>query len=111
VAAQAPNARLAALIDAGGAVIREKGVADVDRIATGVYCIRPEASTGINPSRAIVMVSVEYFYSQLNEVMVQWAAREHGCGSERIAVYTLADFAPDAEYDFSNNVGFSIIVP
>ena len=83
----------------------------VVRIAEGVYCIRPEASTGINPNRAIVVVSAEYFYSQLDEVKVQWAARGHGCGSDRIGVYTLADFAPDAEYEFSNNVGFSVIVP
>jgi hypothetical protein len=109
--AQAPNARLAALIRYDGALIRQKGVSSVTRIDTGVFCILPTSASGITPSRAIVTLTPEYYYSKLNEVKVQWAVNGAGCGSNRIAVYTLADVNADGIYKFSDSVGFSIIVP
>ena len=109
--AKAPNARLAALIDAGGAPVRTKGVQSVQRTDVGLYCIRPKANTNINPSNAIVIVSVDYFYSGLDEVMVQTADEGSGCGSNRIGIYTLQDGDQDGNYVFSDNVGFSVLVP
>jgi hypothetical protein len=111
VAAEAPNARLAVLVQSGGRIIRHKGVHSVTRNRTGEYCIRPSPGTGIEPSTAIVIASVEYFYSELDEVEVQWVSRGHECGGSRIAVYTLADTNGDGIYSFSNLVGFSLIVP
>ena len=111
IVAQAPNARLAALIAPGPKIIRNKGVASVTRLATGVYCIKPAASTGIDPSNSIAIVSVEFFWSGFNEVTVQWASQGSGCGSDKFGVYTLGDFNLDAKYTFSNSVGFSIYVP
>jgi opacity protein-like surface antigen len=107
----APNARLVALVAAGGKLIKSKGVDSVTRINEGRYCIRPQASLGIDPSNSIAIVSVEYFYSNFNEVTVQWASRGSSCGSDRFAVYTFGDFNLDARYKFSNDVGFTIIVP
>lgn len=109
--AAAPNSRLAALIDAGGAPIRTRGVQSVQRIATGVYCIRPAATTNINVNNSIVIVSVDYFYSNLNEVEVQWASSASGCGADRFGVYTLADPNANGIYTFSNSVGFAVYVP
>jgi hypothetical protein len=109
--AAAPNARLAALVRGGGTVIRSKGVQGVARVDTGVYCIRPAAGSGVNPANSIVVVSPEFFFSEINEVMVQWASRGSPCGNDRIAVYTLDDINLDARYTFSNRVGFSIYVP
>jgi hypothetical protein len=109
--AAAPNARLAALIQSGGTVIREKGVLSVTHPKTGIYCIKPDASTGIVPNNSIVIVSPEFFYSKLNEIKVQWAAKGSPCGNDRLAVYTLADLNVDGVYTFSNAVGFSIYVP
>ena len=111
ITAQAPNARLAALIAAGGKIVRNKGVASVTRLSTGVYCIKPAASTGIDPSNSIAIVSVEFYWSRFNEVTVQWASQGSGCGSDKFAVYTLGDFNLDAKYTFTNDVGFSIYVP
>jgi hypothetical protein len=111
VVAEAPNARLAGLVRAGGTIVRNKGISSITRIGVGVYCILPVASTGITPSTAIVTLTTEYFYSQLNEIMVQWAAAGSGCPSNRIGVYTLADPNADGIYTFSNAVGFSIVVP
>ena len=107
----APNARLAGLFDAGGAPIRTKGVQSIARIGAGVYCIRPTAATSINVNNIVVMVSTEYFYSGLDEIKVQWASRQHGCGAGRIGIYTLADPDRDGVYSFSNLVGFSVLVP
>ncbi len=111
IVADGPNARLAALIRFGGVVIRNKGVSSVTRLSLGVYCILPTAATGIVPSTAIVMLTPEYYYSQYNEIMVQWAAAGSGCGSNRIGVYTLVDSNHDGFFTFSNAVGFSIVVP
>jgi len=109
--ADAPNARMVALVRSGGTVIMSKGVESVTRIAAGVYCIKPEAATGIDPLTAVAVVSVEYFYSLYNEVTVQWARRGHGCGNNRFGVYTLADKNLDTVYTFSNAVGFVVYVP
>lgn len=108
---QAPNARLAALIDAGGAPIRTKGVASVTRIAVGVYCIQPRPDSGISVANAIIVASPDYFYSELNEITVQWASRSSGCPSGRLGVYTFADADRNGTYTFSDQVAFSIIVP
>ena len=107
----APNARIAGLIDAGGAPIRTKAITSITRIANGVYCIRPASSSGVNVNTAVVMLTPEYFYSLLSEVKVQWAAQESGCPTGQIGVYTLSDTNRDGVYTFSNNVGFSIMVP
>jgi hypothetical protein len=110
--AVAPNARLAALIRApDGVIVKSTGVQNVQRIARGVYCIRPTAASGVDPQTAIVIVSVEYFYSLINEVTVQWARQQNGCGASRIGVYTLADENLNAVYNFSNTVGFAVYVP
>ncbi|HVZ52292.1 MAG TPA: hypothetical protein VG986_10015 [Pseudolabrys sp.] len=111
IVADAPNARLAALVRRDVVLVRNKGVASVNRISTGVYCISPMGSTGITPSTAIVMLTPEYYYSRLNEIKVQWASAGSNCGSNRIAVYTFADIYANGVYRLSNLVSFSIVVP
>ena len=111
VVADAPNARLAALIRRDLVVQRNKNVANVRRIATGVYCIRPSAAAGINPTTNIVVLTPEYYFSLYNEVKVQWASRSNGCASTEIGVYTMADVNLNSVYTFSNAVSFSILVP
>jgi hypothetical protein len=106
----APNARLAGLFQAGGAPIRTKGVQSVQRIDVGAYCVRPTAA-GLDPRTAVAQVTPEYFYSDLNEVEVQWASTQSGCGNTRFGVYTLADPDNDGNYTFSDEVGFAIVVP
>jgi hypothetical protein len=105
----APYVRIAALIDAGGAPIRTKGVQSIQRISNGVYCIRPSIS--INLSTAITIVSVDYYYSAYDEAMVQTASAGSGCGAGRFGIYTLGDPDHDGNYAFSNGVAFSFIVP
>lgn len=111
IVADAPNARLAALVRRDVVLLRNKGVSSVTRIATGVYCILPTAASGIVATTAIVTLTPEYYYSLLNEIKVQWAATGSGCGGKRIAVYTFADPNRNGIYVLSNAVSFSIVVP
>jgi hypothetical protein len=111
IAADAPNARLAALVLRDGRVPRNKGVANLRRPDIGVYCIRPTVASGIDPSTNIVVLTPEYFFSLYNEVKVQWASRRNSCNSDEIGVYTMADVNLDGVYTFSNAVSFSIVVP
>jgi hypothetical protein len=108
----APNARLAGLFDAGGAPVRTKGVQSIQRIDPGVYCIRPLSNTNINVNNIIVSATVEYFYSVADEVQVQWASTQNGCGAGRIGIYTFRNYSlSGGNYVLSSDVGFSIIVP
>ena len=111
IAADAPFARVAALVRPNLVLARNKGVASVRRIDRGVYCIRPNAASGVDPATAVVTVTPEYFFSLYNEVTVQWASRQNGCATNEIGVYTFADDNLNGIYSFSNAVGFSIIVP
>jgi hypothetical protein len=110
-AAQAPNARLVALVAANGKIIQSKGVDTITRINTGVYCVKPNASSGIDVSNSVAIVTVEWSYSKFNEVMAQWARSGSGCGSGRFGVVTLSDFNLNARYSRSNDAAFTIVVP
>jgi hypothetical protein len=111
VAAVAPNAQLVALVRGGGQIIMQKNVDSVSNPATGIYCIRPAAAAAINVDRSIVTLTPEFFYSNLNEIKVQWAKKGSPCPAGRFAVYTMADANLDGRYTFSNAVGFSMLVP
>ncbi len=104
----APYIRIAGLVDAGGAPVRTKNVQSIQRIATGTYCIRPSVS--INVNTIVTIVSVDYYYSNFDEAVVQSASRS-GCGTGRFGIYTLGDPDHDGNYTFTNGVGFSFIVP
>jgi hypothetical protein len=105
------NARMAALIQAGGTLIKQKNVEAVSHPATGIYCIKPTAASGVVPGNSVALLTVEFFYSHFNEVQAQWAQRGSPCPTDRFAVYTIADRNLDARYTFSNEVGFLIVVP
>ena len=111
IVADAPNARLAALILRDLRIQRRKNVDNVRRIDVGVYCIRPSAASGINPTTNIVVLTPEYYFSLYNEIKVEWASRRNGCNANEIGVYTMADANLDGVYTFSNGVSFSILVP
>jgi hypothetical protein len=111
VVADAPFARLAGLILRDLRIQRRKNIDNVRRIATGVYCIRPSAASGIDPTTNVVVLTPEYYWSLYNEIKVQWASRRNGCNANEIGVYTMADVNLDGIYTFSNAVSFSIVVP
>ena len=108
--ARAPNARLAALVDSGGRLVRGKNVAGVSNPEPGVYCIRPANQFNLNTM--IAVVSVEYFYSEFSEALVNWRSDQgFRCPNGRIEVYTLGDPNEDGDYVLTNGIAFTILVP
>jgi hypothetical protein len=107
----APYARLAAVIDQGGGVVRSKGVAQVTRPGTGRYCIRPAASANINVNTIVPSVTVDWSNSSYNEVLAQYRSAGAGCPGGTIAIVTFADVNLDGRYSPSNEVAYTIVVP
>lgn len=111
VAADAPGVRLAGLIRNDGVVLRNKGIHVVTKPATGVFCITPTAASGINPSTAVVQVTVDWSQTRFNEALVQWASIRQRCAASQIEIRTLMDVQPNGFFTQSDLVSFSIIVP
>ena len=115
VAVQATNARLVALVNgdtAGGPhyhLIRQKGVRSVTNPSAGTFCIRPKASTGINPSTAVASVTTDWYYTTGNDSVAMWASSDDvaRCPSGTFEVKTF-DISSTAD---DNAVGFLIVVP
>ncbi len=104
------TARLAALIDQGGFVIRSKGLFSVSHPGPGRYCIRPRSDSGINVDQIVPTLSVDYSNSSVVESMVQYRSSGDGCPLGTIAVLTFADINLDARYSISDTVAFTIVV-
>jgi hypothetical protein len=106
--AQAPNARIAAFVSAGGAVVRSKGIKAVTHPSTGLYCVDPKDST-FKVNKAIPSVSVDWSTSSGDALMAQWRSSAIGCSSGWFAVLTFD--GEDGTFDFSDAVSFTIVVP
>jgi hypothetical protein len=104
------TARLAALVDQGGGVIRSKGVSSVSNPSLGLYCIRPRSDSGIVVNQIIPSVTVDYSNSSVVESMAQYRSSGVGCSSGTIAVVTFADINLDGRYGASDSVAFTIVV-
>ena len=74
--AQAPNSRIAAFVQAGGAVVRSKGIAAVTHPSAGVYCIDPSASP-FNVNKAVPSLSVDWSTSLGDALMASVALVRH----------------------------------
>ena len=109
IAAQAPYARVAALIKNGGTLLRSKRIARVTRVATGRYCIDPSIEIDVN--RAIVVATVDWSHSLpgSDADLVQWRSTGADCAPGSFEVLTFrnssGNFVP------SDAVAFSFVVP
>ncbi len=106
--AVAPNARIAAFVQSGGAVVRSKGITGVSHPSTGVYCIDPAASP-FDVNKAIPSLSVDWSTSLGDALMAQWRSAGIGCPTGQFAVLTFD--GEDGSFDLSNGVSFTFIVP
>jgi hypothetical protein len=104
------NARLAAIIDQGGVVIRSKGVQSVTNPFIGTYCIRPTSASGVNPRNVVPVLTVDFDGTSYNEAMAQYSDVGTDCPAGTIEVLTFDDRNHDAFYLDSNRVGFTIVV-
>jgi len=103
------HARLVALIDQRGTIIRSAGVRKVTHPSNGVYCIRPRGTW--NLEKVVPAVSVELGYSTFtgNPLLAYYYSAAIECPDNYIEVRT---------YEFSSGtavpaetVGFTIVVP
>ena len=106
--AQAPNSRIAAFVQAGGAVVRSKGIDAVTHPSAGVYCIDPSAST-FNVNRAVPFLSVDWSTSLGDALLAEWRSAGIGCPTGWFAVLTFD--GEDGSFDLSNGVSFTFLVP
>lgn len=106
--AYAPYARLAAIVQAGGGVVRSKNVFAVSHPTNGEYCIRTSmAQSSINMS--IPVLTVDWSNSFGNNSLAQLRSSNAGCplGSFNVLTFQLVS----GSFVRSNNVGFTIVVP
>jgi hypothetical protein len=106
--AAAPNARIAAFVQAGGSVVRSKGIAAVTHPSTGLYCLDPSSST-FNVSKIVPSLSVDWSTSLGDALMAHYRSAGVGCPTGWIAVLTMD--GEDGSFDPSNGVSFTIVVP
>ena len=106
--AQAPNARIAAFVQAGGTVVRSKGINAVTHPSTGLYCIDPASST-FNVNKAVPTLSVDWSTSLGDALMAHWRSAGIGCNSGWMTVLTFD--GEDGSFDLSDSVSFTFIVP
>jgi hypothetical protein len=104
----APNARIAAFVQAGGAVVRSKGIAAVTHPSTGLYCLDPKSDT-IDVNRIVPSLSVDWSMSLGDALMAEWRSAGIGCPAGWIAVLTFD--GEDGTFDLSDSVSFTIVVP
>jgi hypothetical protein len=113
--ADAPSARLAALIDgtlgpfSNANVIRSKGVASVTRLGGGLYCIQPSVSLDVKS--IVPAVSVDFSLSEGFGSLAQYRSSGSGCPSGNIAVRTFSEGEQSGRFVPSDKIAFTIIVP
>jgi hypothetical protein len=106
--AVAPNARIAAFVQAGGAVVRSKGIAAVTHPSAGAYCIDPTAST-FDVTKAIPTLSVDWSTSLGDALLAEWRSSGIGCPAGWFSVLTFD--GEDGTFDLSDSVSFTFYVP
>ena len=106
--AQAPNARIAAFVQAGGAVVRSKGIDAVTHPSAGLYCVDPKSAT-FDVNKAVPTLSIDWSTSLGDALMAHWRSAGIGCPAGEFAVLTFD--GEDGSFDLSDAVSFTFIVP
>jgi len=108
-AAQAPDARLVALVQPG-AITRSKGVQTFSHPSTGQYCFKPTAAAGLHVGAIVPAVSVDWSTSTGSSLLAFYRSSGDGCPSGNIEVVTYV-FSAGADPALSDSVGFTLLVP
>jgi hypothetical protein len=104
--AQAPHARLAGLFSRGCLPGYTKGVAEVTHPAVGICCIRPKPVTGINVSRVVPILTLEWAASNGMDLVVFYNMGGDGCPDGFLEVRTY-----DLKQTLTDRAAFTIVVP
>lgn len=106
--AQAPNVRMAALLLADGTLAFKKGVASVTVPTPGEYCITPQPALGIDVTRSMPQVSIDWSNSFGDASSVQVRSTGFGCPAGAFDVMTFS--GEDGSFDLTAEA-FYITVP
>lgn len=111
VTAEAPNARLAVLIDGGATapsftVLRRKGVASISNLSTGIFCVTPKASLGMDVSKIMPIVTTELAGTSSVTFRAFWYASGLNCPAGSIEIQ-----GATAGGLLTNDVGIAVVVP
>lgn len=109
VQASAPGARLAATVDAGGTLLRKRGVVGVTNPGDGTYCVTPKPNLNLDLSRVVPQATVEWGRSGGNGNLVQVYLNAADCPDGDIEVVTFSFV--DGAFAPTSSVAFNLIVP
>lgn len=109
VQASAPGARLAATVDAGGTLLRKRGVLSVTNPADGVYCLNPKPNLGLDLARVVPVATVEWGRSSGDGSLVQAYDNAADCPAGAIEVVTFSFV--DGAFVQASSVAFHLVVP
>ena len=105
--ASAGYARIAAVVQSGGAVVRSKGIKAVSHPSTGIYCLAVKDPT-IKVKQLVPQATPEWGHSSGYDLNAQYYAAGADCPSRNIEIMTFNE--PSAgTWDFSDSVGFTMI--
>lgn len=107
--AKSRYARMSALVGQGGTVIRSRGVESVTHPSTGLYCIQRKWPKGVDVTKVIPAVTVDWSNSLGDDLLAYWRSSGVGCPADNIAVVTFARVSGTLQA--SDNVAFALIVP
>jgi hypothetical protein len=105
--AGAKFARTAAIVAAGGAVQRSKGVTAVTHPSTGLYCVDPSADYDV--TKIVPNIGVDWSTSLGDALLAQYRSSGVGCPAGNIAILTMD--GEDGSFDLSDSVSFTVTVP
>ena len=106
--AKVDNLRIGAVVQAGGTVVRSKGITGVSHPSTGLYCVDP-AGAAFNVNTAVPTLSVDWSTSLGDALMAHWRSAGIGCPAGQFAILTFD--GEDGSFDLSDSVSFTILVP
>ncbi len=102
-------ARIAAVVDQGGAVIRSKGISGVTHPDVGIYCVAVK-DTSLKVRQFVPMVTVEWGNSSGDDLMANYYADGADCPAKNVEIQTFSE--PTAgTWDVSDSVAFAVVVP
>jgi hypothetical protein len=107
-AVKGSRARIVAVIESDGTVLRAAGVSEVTHPSTGIFCIKPSKPkldvTGLVPS-----VTPEWYHSSGYSLLAFFSTPNYACPTGYLEVQTY-NFGSGTAV-LSDTVAFSIVVP
>jgi len=108
----APNVRYAVFYDRGE-IVRQKNVQKVEKISTGIYCIKLKKYNGVKPDAGELMpsVTVEWGSSNDDDLLAYWQASSSSCKNSSVWVQVRTYDFEGGTTNESDDVSFVMTIP